>query len=409
MARNKHFQKRGSARRFKEDGRSHSQSALEYLVTYGWAFVAMVIISISLWYTGAFDPLSFAGGGKSCGGFGSFACEDFKVDSSGTVKLTLLNTAGEQINDVSIISGSVGVCAPSTVGPGGKVSCTANTAAPSGTSGAGFLGTQVRIAYADARSGIAHSDAGTVSGRYEDGCLNSQNMQGLSGWWKFEKEAGTLTPDSTSNHNDGTLSLSPGPAWQNAENCKLGRCYGFNGSAMYVGIPPTSSTTITTEDFTIATWVSTANVEKQISIITNYNSGGLEAGYLLGVNASGNPTFEYSAGLNGGTGRNWCSSNTSINNGALHHVAVVVNRMALAPLIYVDGVNIATNDIPSSWGCHMITGNINSVVPLRISGWTSYPPYGTYFNGSIDEVKLWKRALSASEIQNDYACASWTV
>ncbi|MBI5177104.1 hypothetical protein HY995_03385 [Candidatus Micrarchaeota archaeon] len=41
------------------------QSALEYLVTYGWAFVAMVIISISLWYTGAFDPLSLAGGGST--------------------------------------------------------------------------------------------------------------------------------------------------------------------------------------------------------------------------------------------------------------------------------------------------------------------------------------------------------
>ncbi len=71
------------------------QSALEYLVTYGWAILAIVIIAAVLWYTGVFNPSKFRGGSE-CGGFGSFTCVDQSVTTANTT-IVLGNALGRSI------------------------------------------------------------------------------------------------------------------------------------------------------------------------------------------------------------------------------------------------------------------------------------------------------------------------
>src|SRR3989344_3962590 len=85
------------------------QSALEYLVTYGWAILAIVIIAAVLWYTGVFNPSKFRGGNE-CGGFGSFTCID-QVITTTSATIVLGNSVGRTITagNVSI----VGTDAPS--------------------------------------------------------------------------------------------------------------------------------------------------------------------------------------------------------------------------------------------------------------------------------------------------------
>ena len=81
------------------------QSALEYLVTYGWAILAIVIIAGVLWYFGIFNPSKFAGS-KQCGGFGSFICQDFTVNTAGTLTIVLNNNIGTTMNAVNITTGT---------------------------------------------------------------------------------------------------------------------------------------------------------------------------------------------------------------------------------------------------------------------------------------------------------------
>jgi hypothetical protein len=58
--------------------------------------------------------------------------------------------------------------------------------------------------------------------------------------------------------------------------------------------------------------------------------------------------------------------------------------------LYVNGVQAATL---------AQTGSIETPsTPLRIGG---NVPYGEYFQGLIDEVRVYNRALSAAEIQSD--------
>jgi hypothetical protein len=74
--------------------------------------------------------------------------------------------------------------------------------------------------------------------------------------------------------------------------------------------------------------------------------------------------------------------------GAWTHLATTYNGSTLT--LFVNGVSVATQ---------AATGSIASNTgPLRIGG---NAIWGEYFNGLIDEVRVYSRALSASEIQGD--------
>ncbi|MFH0971242.1 MAG: hypothetical protein V1835_01615 [Candidatus Micrarchaeota archaeon] len=137
------------------------QSALEYLVTYGWAILAIVIIAAVLWYTGVFNPSKFRGGGE-CGGFGKFTCSDFKVTSTGG-SVILGNSVGRQI---TVYNATVGIvdCSPATevtVAPNGllTITCTSTPLAGTPLTGAAY-DINVQIGYTDSQSNTNHSDQG---------------------------------------------------------------------------------------------------------------------------------------------------------------------------------------------------------------------------------------------------------
>ncbi len=77
-----------------------------------------------------------------------------------------------------------------------------------------------------------------------------------------------------------------------------------------------------------------------------------------------------------------------INNGQWHHVAAVIT-IGQGASIYVDGALSTTqsSDIQAFAGA--------SPLLIGLNGWV---PYGTYFNGTLDDTRLYNRILLASEI-----------
>ncbi len=144
------------------------QSALEYLVTYGWAILAIVIIAGVLWYFGIFNPSRFAGE-KQCGGFSAFVCQDFRINTAGDLRILLNNKAGGSVTSVSLThaNGTAVACATSTVAANANTTCNLAVIVPAGTSGNTVDQTTVTVTYTDSRSGIGHTDAGFVRGKYE--------------------------------------------------------------------------------------------------------------------------------------------------------------------------------------------------------------------------------------------------
>ena len=76
-----------------------SQAALEFLTTYAWAFLVMMITIGALYYFGIFDFAKFLS--QNCSFPSQFECIDFSFIGD-EVKLRLVNNLGEEINVNSI-------------------------------------------------------------------------------------------------------------------------------------------------------------------------------------------------------------------------------------------------------------------------------------------------------------------
>ncbi len=139
------------------------QSALEYLVTYGWAILAIVIVAAVLWYFGVFNPSRFTAS-HQCGGFSSFQCLDYAVNASGNVTISLGNKLGAPITvTVLQIGNSSAVCSfnpTGNIGANGDVIGTCTYASlPAPNAGGTY---DVNVTFTDTTSGLTHSDSGFI-------------------------------------------------------------------------------------------------------------------------------------------------------------------------------------------------------------------------------------------------------
>ncbi|VVB68283.1 Uncharacterised protein [Candidatus Norongarragalina meridionalis] len=124
------------------------QSALEYLVTYGWAILAIVIIAAVLWYFGIFNPNKWSSS-KQCGGFANFQCIDYNTTAT-TTSITLGNSAGRPLT-ISYPT----TCTATSIGVTDSFTCTW----PVG----GTAGTQVDVYLTySVTGGTDHNETGFV-------------------------------------------------------------------------------------------------------------------------------------------------------------------------------------------------------------------------------------------------------
>ncbi|HDQ59685.1 MAG TPA: hypothetical protein ENN30_00660 [Candidatus Woesearchaeota archaeon] len=82
-----------------------SQAALEYLLTYGWAILIVIIVGASLYALGVFSPGTWTG--KRTTGFAQFQIVDWTLqsedgDDPGTLTLVFVNRLGKtvEVNDI---------------------------------------------------------------------------------------------------------------------------------------------------------------------------------------------------------------------------------------------------------------------------------------------------------------------
>ena len=133
---------------------------------------------------------------------------------------------------------------------------------------------------------------------------------------------------------------------------------------------------------TIEAWVNTSVSDKEI-LSWGQNATGEK--WVFRLNGDGTIRVEVNGGFKYGT--------TQVNDGNWHHVACTFNGTNVTDvLFYVDGQLESTGGSQSTAVNTDTTDGIN----LRVSRGVN----NRYFDGVIDEVRLWSSALSASEIQN---------
>lgn len=192
--------------------------------------------------------------------------------------------------------------------------------------------------------------------------------------------------DASGNGNNGTL--VGGMALTTDRFGTPNAAYQFNGLDSYILVPNSASLSSPTTAMTQAAWISIAGPSHVGSgfdpiIMKSVTS---ENGFMYRMNAT---TTYFGAAFN-----NWgthLSAGQSIPLNEWHHVAIVFTGTALR--FFFDGGFVGTQA--------MALTIVQDARPLTIGG--DFPGAPEYFNGKIDDVALYSRALTDEDILELYS------
>jgi hypothetical protein len=220
----------------------------------------------------------------------------------------------------------------------------------------------------------------------------------IVGWWTFDDISGSHAYDSSPNKNQMTASTSPAPSWTGG---KIGGGALQFGSGSYVVTQnsPALLAIYGTQSFTEAAWFKTTQTPTQSMAGICMSLGGQLSGQYekgIGVTQSGKAgayTFEL-----GGASARIISGSTIINDGNWHHVCSVFNGQTKTYQLYVDGrlENFQPHKQTFQYGgttfltCGFFFGTGGTV-----GTWETYI-------GSIDDVRIYNRALTPQDVLSMY-------
>ena len=142
------------------------QSALDFLMTYGWALLLIVLAVGALFALGVFNMGSFVG--ARAVGFTQIGIAAWRIDSSGNFTMQLANRAGTDVNVTNITARYLN--ANYTALPNVSISNGATSPTQSiNMSGAGAdagatYSIPVAITYTDKLTGFVYMTSGTLTG-----------------------------------------------------------------------------------------------------------------------------------------------------------------------------------------------------------------------------------------------------
>ena len=149
-----------------------SQAALEFIMTYGWAILVVLVAIVALASFGVLSPDRFLP--SKCTLQPGIGCQDYKVETPGTnakgkILVILTNGLGYDLNNVKIDFEKCGTTAEQNIFNGAvapfNFDCDA-TSTGVGASGAKYNGKMV-VSYKSVASQLDHTNVGQLITRVE--------------------------------------------------------------------------------------------------------------------------------------------------------------------------------------------------------------------------------------------------
>ncbi len=205
----------------------------------------------------------------------------------------------------------------------------------------------------------------------------------LIGIWKFDEDSGATAYDSSGNLNNGTLISSPTRVA--SSSCKAGKCLNFDGSTNYVDLGNPSELQITGNQ-TITMWLK----PDDLSIERNPFAKSYGAEGTIKQGTDGIMTYYYGTAGGNSTPFQSFSSSGNVSIGNWYFVALVRDLTNTRLHWYINGS--LDNSADASYGTAS-TSTLSAYIGDGDSG---------NYAGSIDDFRIYNRALSADEINALY-------
>ena len=203
----------------------------------------------------------------------------------------------------------------------------------------------------------------------------------LVGQWLMDEGSGSTILDDSTFGNDGTLSGDP--TWVSGQH---GLALALDGSGDYATVPDAASLDLT-DAITIAAWVRPGQLGTQY-LVKKATKGGID-GFELSLSSSGKAFFRLNQKASGNTYRIDTTTDYPTDGNTWMHLAATYDGSTMH--LYVDGVEDPTSLIvgPSA----IATNALALAIGAQPDG-----DAASLFQGALDDVHLYGRALSPAEI-----------
>lgn len=225
---------------------------------------------------------------------------------------------------------------------------------------------------------------------------------GLVGHWKFDESAGTSAADDTGAGNTGTLHNFPASPWAPTTG-QINGALTFDNTDSYVDAANESNFDFErTDPFSLSLWVYRNNQSSEDELITKYEQpGGLYRGYGMWLD-SGSGRLHFTV-VNGGANAAevHTTSSSAVSTGAWHHIVATYDGSS-----NISGMKIYVDD--TSLGLTVDNNNLDQTVLNNskvVIGADAADTTCCVFNGKIDDVRIYNRELSPSEVSDLYNAA----
>ncbi|MBN2094959.1 MAG: DUF2341 domain-containing protein [Candidatus Aenigmarchaeota archaeon] len=214
----------------------------------------------------------------------------------------------------------------------------------------------------------------------DDEIMPDADNNGLVGRWDFEEGIGLIAKDNSGNGYDGNL--TNGPAWISGVHGDF--ALDFDGVNKYVDLGNPSSFPNGTSARTMCAWAKTNTVSSNYRWVFAYGSASVSQAMFIGLNGA---TL-----YGGGYGDDVTFSNFWEIN-VWKHVCLVYDGTYAS--LYGNGV-LLSGPTAKTWS--LIKSK--AYVGRQIND-------AEYWNGTIDDIRIYNRTLSADEIRNLMLVGQW--
>jgi hypothetical protein len=232
-----------------------------------------------------------------------------------------------------------------------------------------------------ARDAAGNVDASPATASWTITSTTTPPSNGLVAAYGLNETGGAVIRDASGSGLNGTASNT----WPTGAG-KFGGALRFNGSSSWITVADNDKLDLSTR-MTLEAWVKPANaMSSWRSILVKERTGGLSYGLYANTNTNQPAGLAHTSAEFDTRGGSRLPVNT------WSHLAVTYDGSYLR--LFVNGVQISARALTGS----MVAGT----GALRIGGNSIW---SEWFNGLVDEVRVYNRALTATEIKSDMAKA----